>query len=537
MLSGSYAAVCNLLDQNFSDVLTTRCKILNDTILDDEGMTGKIICKAGKSYLRNSRTVGQPGANIYACEAAQKYGWRHPWENTSQLLKPVVSKKRVCKGDQIVVQVPHFNFICINGSPHRSVPAMLFEATLEDTVLSMGHNCKDGFSSEKCHECARRPMCNNEGRIDTTPFSVGDVVTIKTSIQTKYDYQITAQHLPFVHYDDSQITIVDFSFQASTDRAKYCKGDTIMVSGDLTCCGSTGSAVGLVLRDEEGGTLASGIASLNNALEFSGTLNIPNTPYAGNATLIAELSNPNDTQNVCRKEISVEIRPFSLSLSTDRYYYKPNSQMQVWGEVTCCGRPGDQGKVEIYDVYNNLVASKDVVVKNDSTIQATLQLPVSVAVGEAKVKLSFSNPSAGANECVEETTVYLTSGDRLYYVAAQMTYENEPVVVDTGCSSDVTVDVKILDSGGNVIESASFACNSPYTFSPLGAGTYTVVATISGAPLTCEAGYCTQQSKFVVVPRPTTSANVPEASMLSVALVLVVIIVIVTRHHYNRAKS
>lgn len=300
-------ASCNILGQKVDNnaSILTNCTIYNDDTPEFVEADAGLVCREGYAYLENPWTVG---SNQWVCASTQKYGYFHPWYVVSPISIPTIDKTAICPGEKVTIKYPRFNFRCINGSLHAITPAIILQASVDNTLL--GDNCPKRPTplSQRCNVCqTESTACST--KISFSPSgNPGESLELSSSIATKYDYSITRNHLPFAHFDNSTIRFLDYSFLLSTDRLAYNlleEQNKIQVIGSSSCCGEPGQKVVLELQDKNGAVLASTIATIQVDRSFSGTLKIPASTLTGDYVVSAKTMASSNEKCKEKKEVFI----------------------------------------------------------------------------------------------------------------------------------------------------------------------------------------------------------------------------------------
>ncbi|MCD6479078.1 MAG: hypothetical protein J7L44_04305 [Candidatus Diapherotrites archaeon] len=456
-----------------NETVTIDCIMLHGESLEYVENSGMLICKGTELYFANELTTkGTPVNRVFTCDCEQAYGWHHPWHFVTAVAGAKYTKTSVCRGSTIEVTLPkQFSVVCIDGSIKTGYPSFFVGTRDGSKIEVLGHNCSS-FSSSGCNT---RFEAGATAKV-IIPFVSLEQKTLDVfaAMQTKYDYHITEEHLPFgvVERGYQTLTLIDPAFTLSIDKPYYCPGESIKISGTSVCCGEAGKDVSISIKDSSGNVVIATNAKITSDNKYEATIPLDSLS-PGNYTVeaVAPLASK---FSICKKNAVFSIKSRNLILGTDKAVLPAGSALKVLGYEQCCAAPNEKVKITV-SKNGNILVSTEAEIASDGRFAKLVMLPPG-ETGAMEIGASFSSMEP---ECVKKVSVTAVFPDKLKGLIAENIKEGEKAHIAVECTADLPVVIKIYSyDEGNLVVDSNYICNSGVAEigPPLEAGVYRVTA-------------------------------------------------------------
>lgn len=433
------------------------CVMLHDTNLEYIENCGKLVCKGTELYFANERTLLGTGIKrVFTCDSEEPYGRHHPWHFQTAVADAVYSSTETCRGSTIEVTLPkQFSIVCIDGSVRTGYPTFFAGVRSGNNITLLGHNCQGGFSSSLCNTLFELGA-NAKVIIPFVPLEQ-KTLDVFVAMQTKYDYSITAAHLPFGIIQGSwqSITLLDPEFNFSMDKPQYCGSDSVVFSGKAVCCGEPGEKVEINIKDGSGSVVKSANATISPSGDYTVAVPLAGLVF-GNYT--AEAKAPLSSKFAqCSKTLPFEIRNFALSLGTSSATIPRGGSFKVSGYSVCCSQPNEKTRIELKkDGATLLTAEADIL--SNGFYERNIVLPADV-LGEIKVLVSTSSTQS---ECRRQTKIVAYYPEKITKLVAENLKTGDKTKALVECTADFPLKLKVYRGESEFLAEQLYTCNSGF---------------------------------------------------------------------------
>jgi len=496
--------------------VTIDCVMLHGTTVEYVEKCGMLICKGTELYFANERTTqGTSVHRTFTCDPEQKYGYNHPWYFVTAVAGAVYTNTSACRGSSITVTLPkQFSIVCIDGSIKTGYPSF-FVGTLDNgQVKVLGHNCNGGFSSSACNTLFEQGA-NATVIVPFVPLEQ-KTLDVFAAMQTKYDYQITAEHLPFgvVESGYQTLTLIDPSFDLSIDKASCCTNESINISGKAICCGEAGTNVTINIKDSSGNTVKQTNAMITADNKYATTINLTGiSPGKYTIEAVAPLA---DKLPTCKRTVEFELKSPWLKFGTDKAVVPAGSSLKIAGSTQCCAKPNEKAKITLRK-GSTMLASTEANLNADGHFEKLITLP-SNETGPVEITVGFENTNPA---CTKKASIVVIFPDVMKNLIAENLKEGQKARLAVECTANMPVVLKVYSyDTGDLIAEQNYTCNSGIVeIGPeLKAGVYDARAEAS-IPFCIQ---CKLQRYFLV----TKTATVPTPEINAALVVFCAIIVL-----------